>query len=215
MASGGTTKRMGRPRRFDPDRERTLLLTAAMSVMRRNGFASASVADILDEAGLSTRAFYRHFESKDDLVGALYQGDAERTAARLAEKVGAASSSRAGLEAWVEEVLSLAYDARRAQRVSVMASEAARRSVTEDTQRRAQSMLTAPLLAILEAGVQDGSFPAADPANDALTIHRLAFGLVLEAVVAGRRLNREEAKAHVLRFSFGALGLTGSNPLRP
>ena len=34
-------------------------MEAALHVMRRNGFQGASVQDILDRAGLSTRAFYR------------------------------------------------------------------------------------------------------------------------------------------------------------
>ena len=206
MARVEAPKRLGRPRLFDPDEERSLLLSAAMGVMRRNGFAGASVADILEEAGLSTRAFYRHFQSKDDLVAALYEADAQKTGTRLGEKVAAAVGSRAGLEAWVDEVLSLAYDTRRAQRVSVMSSEAARRSVTEATQRNSRELMVAPLLAILEAGKRDGTFPRADPANDAGTIHRLVFGLVMEAVVDKPRLDREAARAHVLRFCLSALG---------
>jgi len=45
--------------------------------------AAASVADILDEAQLSTRAFYRHFDSKDALLRAMYRRDAESVARRL------------------------------------------------------------------------------------------------------------------------------------
>ena len=47
-----------------------------------NDYASATVQDILDEAGLSTRAFYRHFGSKDDLFHALFRREAELVAER-------------------------------------------------------------------------------------------------------------------------------------
>jgi AcrR family transcriptional regulator len=205
MAHVDARKRLGRPRQLDPERERALLLSAAMKVMRRNGFARASVADILEEAGLSTRAFYRHFESKDDLVGALYHADAEKAAARLAERVAAAPTPEAGLGAWIDEILSFAYDARRAQRVSVMSSEAARLSVPESEQRAAQALLAAPLLSVLEAGQRDGSFPATDPVNDANTIHRLVFGLVMDSIAGRPRLDRDAARAHALRFCRAAL----------
>jgi AcrR family transcriptional regulator len=41
------------------------------------------VADILNEADLSTRSFYRHFASKDQLLCALFRREAEAAAARL------------------------------------------------------------------------------------------------------------------------------------
>ncbi len=50
----------GRPRRFEPADELRRLFDAALVVMQRNGYADVAVADILAEAGLSTRSFYRH-----------------------------------------------------------------------------------------------------------------------------------------------------------
>ena len=75
--------RTGRPRRFEAEDELRILLDAAFVVMERNGYADAAVADILREADLSTRSFYRHFESKDQLLCALFRREAEAAAARL------------------------------------------------------------------------------------------------------------------------------------
>ena len=63
--------RAGRPRRFEAADELRILLDAALVVMERNGYVDAAVADIFREADLSTRSFYRHFESKDQLLCAL------------------------------------------------------------------------------------------------------------------------------------------------
>src|ERR1700691_6561576 len=101
------TPRAGRPRRFEAEDELRLLLDAALVVMERNGYADAAVADILREADLSTRSFYRHFESKDQLLCALCRREAERASARLAAKVEAGEDPRAALDAWVDEILSL------------------------------------------------------------------------------------------------------------
>ncbi|TMK67338.1 MAG: TetR/AcrR family transcriptional regulator, partial [Actinobacteria bacterium] len=109
--------RPGRPRALDDDAERRLLLDAGYRVMRQNGFEDASVGDVLAEAGLSTRAFYRHFASKDDLVLAMSRRDAARIAARIDERLETAATSIDALHAWVDEVLAIAYEPRRAARV--------------------------------------------------------------------------------------------------
>ena len=102
-ASGGSTMpetapatRAGRPRRFESDDELRILLDAALVVMERNGYVDAAVADILREADLSTRSFYRHFESKDQLLSALFRREADAAAARLRAKVDAAADPTGG-----------------------------------------------------------------------------------------------------------------------
>src|SRR5438445_5358235 len=89
--------------------EERALVEAANRVMRRNGFNGATVADILAEAGLSTRAFYRHFASKDELLLAMYRNDSHAVAARIAARCDAAPTAAGALAAWLDEVLSLAY----------------------------------------------------------------------------------------------------------
>ena len=101
--------RAGRPRRFESDDELRILLDAALVVMERNGYIDAAVADILREADLSTRSFYRHFESKDQLLCALFRREADAAAARLRAKVDAAGTPWAALHAWIDEILSFGH----------------------------------------------------------------------------------------------------------
>ena len=51
---------------------RNALLAAAAEDRSREGSQGLSVAQVLDRAQLGTRAFYRHFDSKDDLVAAVF-----------------------------------------------------------------------------------------------------------------------------------------------
>ena len=120
--------RAGRPRRFEAEDELRILLDAALAVMERNGYVDAAVADILREADLSTRSFYRHFESKDQLLCALYRREAEAAAARLHAKVDAASDPRAALDAWIDEILSFGHHRTKAARVAVLGSPGAMRA---------------------------------------------------------------------------------------
>jgi AcrR family transcriptional regulator len=199
--------RTGRPRRFESEDELRLLLDAAMAVMGRNGYVDASVADILSEANLSTRSFYRHFESKDQLLCALYRREAENAAARLNAKVDAAPSPRAALNAWIDEILSLGQHRAKAARVRVLGSPGAMRAegYAEET-RHASKLLMAPLEALLAAGAADGSFPLADPPADADLIRSVvwvAAGLTLSSEGAA---SRSETARQVRSFCARALG---------
>jgi AcrR family transcriptional regulator len=152
----------------EPADELRRLFDAALVVMERNGYADAAVADILAEAGLSTRSFYRHFESKDQLLCALYRREAERAAERLTARVSAAATPLAALDSWIEEIMSLGYHRRKAARVAVLGSPGAMRAEGyADETRHATKLLTAPLRALLEDGRKDGTFPLADPDPDA------------------------------------------------
>lgn len=183
------------------------LLEAALAVLRRAGIDGLTVAEVLAEAGLSTRAFYRHFAGKDELVLALFARESERATARRAEAVAGAATPRAALEAWIDDVLALAYEPRRAARTRVLQSESARlhREFPDEFARIVRDEL-APLVAILEAGRADGSFPTAEPVADARTIHAVVWSLA-QSRLGGRSASVEAVRAHVLRFCLPALGI--------
>ncbi len=213
--------RAGRPRRFEAEDELRILLDAALAVMERNGYVDAAVADILREADLSTRSFYRHFESKDQLLCALYRREAEAAVARLQEKVDAAADPRAALDAWIDEILSFGHHRAKAARVAVLGSAGAMRAEGyADETRRAATLLMAPLQTLLAEGVADGSFPLADPVADARAgavrgLGRRRAQPDAGEAPAGRGLT---AGALVLRACAGGIppGLTGPDrPDRP
>jgi AcrR family transcriptional regulator len=60
------------------DARRQQILDAARARFARQGFARTSIADIVDESGLSNGAIYRYFTSKDEIVVAVCEqaGDA-------------------------------------------------------------------------------------------------------------------------------------------
>ena len=64
-----------------------LLLTAAEAVLATSGYEGLRVDDVLAEAGLSTRAFYRHLRGKSELFLALFDREAARAGERLRRKV--------------------------------------------------------------------------------------------------------------------------------
>lgn len=199
--------RAGRPRRFEADEELRILLDAALIVMERNGYADATVADILRQADVSTRSFYRHFDTKDQLLCALFRRDAEAAAARLNAKVEAAASPRAVLDAWIDEILSFGRHARKASRVMVLGSPAAMKAdgYAEEMQH-ATKLLLAPLEALLAEGAADGSFPLANPVADAPLVQSVVWAAA--GLNAGRMTPPQaDVSQHVRSFCERALGL--------
>ena len=75
----------------DPDVRRTIVAAASKSV-REQGVRGLSVSVVLDRASLSTRAFYRHFDSKDQLVAAVFLEMARAEKRRLRRTMAEATT---------------------------------------------------------------------------------------------------------------------------
>ena len=202
--------RTGRPRRFEADDELRILLDAALVVMEHNGYTDATVADILDEAGLSTRSFYRHFVSKDQLLCALFRREAEAAGARLRAKVDATRTPREALRVWIDEILSFGHDgakAARDPRARVSGSHEGRGLRGGDARTRRGSS-TAPLQDLLCRGAADGSFPRADPAADAPLIQSVVWAAAGLNAARDTASSRAQAARQVRSFCERALGVT-------
>ena len=156
---------------------------------------------------LSTRSFYRHFESKDQLLCALFRREAEAAAARLNAKVDAAPDPRAALDAWIDEILSFGHHRTKAARVSVLGSPGAMKAEGyADEMRHASKLLLAPLEALLADGAADGSFPLADPAADAPLIQSVVWAAAGLNPTRDMPSSRAEASRQVRSFCERALG---------
>jgi AcrR family transcriptional regulator len=71
MAPSTAAPGQARPLRADAARNRQALLAAARRVFERDGFVTARITDIADEAGLAHGSFYSHFRSKEDALAAV------------------------------------------------------------------------------------------------------------------------------------------------
>jgi AcrR family transcriptional regulator len=174
--------------------ERRALIEAGLVVLRGRGSATCTVADVLAEAGLSTRAFYRHFASKDALVLAIYEQDARATQKKLRDRMDGASDPRAAIDVWIDETLALAFDARRARRTRPLTTEGLRLQAEFPEQFAA---IVAGVVDPLAAALAAAGDPHAE--RDARSLHAITWALVEERLV-GSTLTRADAAAHVKRF---------------
>lgn len=93
----------------DPNVHRAIV-TAAAQTLREQGVRGVSVAALLDRAKLSTRAFYRHFDSKDQVVAAVFLDMAHAERRRLQRKMAKATDPVEAVVAWIDGRLDLAFD---------------------------------------------------------------------------------------------------------
>src|SRR6202012_849646 len=88
----------------DPDVRRAIV-AATSEALREQGVRGLSIAAVLDRAELSTRAFYRHFESKDQLVAAVFLEMAHAEKRRLQKKMAKAGTPVELVRPALEEML--------------------------------------------------------------------------------------------------------------
>jgi AcrR family transcriptional regulator len=108
----------GRPAR------REVLLAAADAVVQRDG-ASASMASIAAEGGITKPVLYRHFTDKSGLYAALAERYTDRLLAQLTQALAAGGSPRERVERTVGAYLSAIEDEPQVYRFLVLSVEAA------------------------------------------------------------------------------------------
>jgi AcrR family transcriptional regulator len=179
-----------------------MIMEAAMRVMRRNGFASAKLNDIIAEANLSTRAFYRHFQSKDDVLVALVRDEAEVVLRNLEARIDGVSDPLDALHKVVDEYLSLFYDPIKLDHVIFFGSDAVRVVSGFPMATSYMEKLHSSLIEqILRRGVAEQGWNCPHPANDALVVRALISHHA--PFVLPTALSRDEAHERVMTYLAG------------
>ena len=192
--------------------ERARIMEAAYRILATRGGA-ISVADVLSEADLSTRAFYRHFDSKDGLLLAMFRRDAERVLDELQTAAADAPDAQAALHGWIHGLLKLTAEPRRRQRAVVLDSDEVTRAKGHRAERaRYEAAHDAALAQILHRGRRDGSFPWAKPATDAAFIRAALDHAVNGQLAQQSAVGAEEAAQVLTEFARRALGAERPEP---
>jgi AcrR family transcriptional regulator len=187
--------------------EKQVIMRAAYELIQRDGSKETSVHDVLRKTGYSTRAFYRHFRSKDELVLEMYRTDCDRVSETLVAAVASAATPLDALEAWIDQNLAVVYDARRLRHAVVLSSpEVASAEGFAQVALDGLAAQRAPLVELLRAGREQGVFPHAEPETDALAIQAVVGAHVRARLLHAPGLTRAEARAHTVALFRRALG---------
>ena len=190
----------------DPNVHRAIV-TAAAETMRDQGVRGVSVAALLDRAKLSTRAFYRHFDSKDQVVAAVFLDMAHAERRRLQRKMAQATDPVEAVVAWIDGRLDLAFDENIKSDLRRLSLEAQSQmfAAPELVQPAFEEMLK-PLIEQLDRGRTVGMFDAIDPVSEAQSIQGVVWANT-ERRWAGVDSGRDEVRRRALRFCLRGLGV--------
>ncbi|MBX7434584.1 TetR/AcrR family transcriptional regulator [Mycobacterium sp. Y57] len=198
----------GGRRKVEPDPEvRAAILAAASRIVDAEGVGALGVAKVLDRAQLSTRAFYRHFGSKDELVSALFLEMARAERLRLRQRMDTAADPVRAVAAWIDARLDLALNARTRSDLRKMSLEAqAQMSATPELIGPAYAEILLPLVEELRRGRDGGLFPDIDPETEGLSIQAVVWAAVERHWSTGGSVPGE-LRSHVQRFCLRGLGV--------
>jgi AcrR family transcriptional regulator len=190
----------------DPDVRRAIVVAASKSV-REQGVRGLSIAAVLDRAQLSTRAFYRHFESKDQLVAAVFLEMARIEMRRLKKKMSKAVTPVEAVAAWIDGRLDLAFDETIKSDLRQLSLDAqSQMFASPDLIQPAYAQMLEPLTEQLQRGLEVGVFNGIDPMTDAQSIQGVVWASTERHWTTGD-CERDDVRRTTLQFCLRGLGV--------
>lgn len=169
------------------------LLRAGIQEIAERGSVEPRVTDIVRRAGLSNKAFYRHFQSKDELLLAILEEGLRARLREFEERLAAADSAVDRVRSWVRCVVEQASDPKLAAQTRPLFAYQARLNETIGAEFwRHRDLLKEPLEKALEEGKRNGELPNVDPKRDAEMVFFQATGWMHTTIIEGRSPSREE-----------------------
>jgi AcrR family transcriptional regulator len=181
-----------RVRRLPSEARREALLDAAAALIAEGPVESVSMEAVAEQAGVSRPLVYKHFASRDELLGALYKREAADLHVRIAREVAAAPTLEEMFRALVRAALRASDDRGPLFARLRNAREWNREVAREQRSRDGVTARAFTKRAASELGV--------DPAEASLTI-RLLLGLI-DHVLGHYRTQRTPARAAALEASY-------------
>jgi AcrR family transcriptional regulator len=190
----------------DPSIRRAILVAASESV-REQGVRGLSVAAVLDRAQLSTRAFYRHFESKDQLVAAVFLEMAHAEMRRLRRQMVKAADPVEAVATWIDARLDLAFDEGVESDLRRLSTEAqSQMFASPELIQPAYTAMLEPLIEQLQRGRAQGVFTDIDPMTEAQSIQGVVWASTERQWATGGCV-RAAVRERALRFCLRGLGV--------
>jgi len=189
---------------------RQRIVKAAAATFRKNGIAGTGLSDLMAAAGLTHGGFYRHFDSKDQIVARACTAAVDS----LVEQLAAATfrkSPKQGLKTIVENYLSAAHRDEPADGcpLAALGSEMAR---ADEGTRAAATQAFLKLVGVIASQfgkarpdlARRRALVAASTMIGALTMSRIVTDSELSAAIL------RETERHLIRTAGGTDGLSKS-----
>lgn len=182
------------PRVVDHAQRRQEIADALWRILRRDGFAAASVRTVAAEAGWSTGSIRHYFSSQNELIAFAMQTLTEQVQARVAA-AAAEVRTPADVADLLEEVLPMDAQRRAEAEVWLAMSAAARtdealRAITEESHRGLRQLCESSVRFVIGEG---GT--GRDLVRETDRLHALVDGLALHGTMHPRLMPRTRIRA--------------------
>ncbi|RLU81332.1 hypothetical protein CTZ27_32860 [Streptomyces griseocarneus] len=214
MPPGTRRKRVAKSQ----DDRRQDILRAGEEVFRDVGFNQATITDLAAAAEIGKGTFYLYFDSKDHLLGALWERyvDAIVTTTRSILGEGTESTgSRENTDWWptVDRLLTalVQHAVRNAElhRVVYGSANAASLEICKQANQRVIDLICA----FVSEGAQAGAFSALDPGAAFRMVYHAVDGFLDDLISTGAPIDTGRVVGQVLELTHRALGDPGALPL--
>ena len=165
-----------------PEKRKAQILTAFAALLDRKGFSDLTMDDVAQEAGISKGAIYHHFESKEDILLALFRTHSEDMFSAVAELRGKYPTFEEFLLEGGKVILnrSIEFFTQTEIMMHFMAYHDLRsklhQMIMEDHYKALEIIEN-----ILKSGIESGDLVLDDPRGMASTVNALFSGLTMHA----------------------------------
>ncbi|WP_368185927.1 TetR/AcrR family transcriptional regulator [Aestuariibius sp. HNIBRBA575] len=182
-----------------PEERRAQLLSVAQHLFFNKGYDDTTMADILQEAGVSKGGFYHHFESKDALFFALLDQLISQVATALegiaADQSETVTQRMVAVLATEGQFLKRSNLEPQMQIINVMQAEK-NIGMSARFDRMIREMMAPIVTGLIQEGVKTGEFKVHDPEAAALVILHMIRAFEPLQTVVYRYRNTSEAAEH-------------------
>jgi AcrR family transcriptional regulator len=188
--------------------DRENLLRAARAVLARTGWQGFKVNNVVREAHVSTRSFYEHFATKEDLLMALLLSGSEYLAGRLWTVARGADSAEIRLRRSIDRLLEVATDDHAPFVAMLSRNVHELRSLFPDAATRCDEMLAQPFVHVLADLAREVPTATVVPPDDARTIYRVVASFNAALLSGDLAVTPERARELTVPFIWRALSLS-------
>lgn len=174
------------------------ILAAAVRVMDRCAPEAPTVTDIVAEAGVSRKAFYRYFAGKDDLLLAVLERGVGIIVSYLQHQMAKTADPAEKIARWIEGALAQVADP---HLISMSRAVAGQLGSADET--AATDAVMAPMRELLIEPVTALGGP--DPQRDAEAVFQLTAATMRRYVGSGGRPDADDIAA-LVRFCLRGVG---------
>ncbi|MFI9206024.1 TetR/AcrR family transcriptional regulator [Streptomyces sp. NPDC053048] len=187
------------------DDRREDILRAGEKVFGTIGFDQATIVDLADAAEIGKGTFYLYFDSKDHLLGALWERYVDAIVTTTQSILGEGAAWWPTIDRLLSTLIDHAVRNAELHRIVYGSANAKALEICKQANQRVIDLICA----FVTQGAQAGAFQALDPSTAFRMIYHATDGLLDDLISTGDDIDTDQLIAKVLELTHRALGDPG------